>query len=79
MAKEDSGSDNWRRREGCKAELRGISPWACNIVDQVCESDHTNISSEVTHSYTVGAMRLLEKLAPQCLECLAERRKSKTA
>ena len=79
MTNGDTGPETWRRRPGCKAKLRGISPWACNVVEQICEKERANPNLGVADSYANGAIRLLERLAPQCLECLEKRRKSESA
>ena len=75
MTHQDTGSETWPRQTRCKAKLRGISPWACNVVEQVCEQEQANSNLHIANSYVNGAIRLLERLAPQCLECLEERRK----
>jgi len=72
------GSDDlvrWNRKPDCKAHLRGVSPWACNIVQHVLELPPED--SETVRAYREGTLRLLEQLAPECIECLQEKTRNK--
>jgi len=69
MAKENDGPVAWQRNADCKIKMRGMAPWACDVVQDCCKLGQNGSICHLADAYTRGALRIVEELAPQCLEC----------
>jgi len=69
MLTKDEDSASWQRNSECTVKVRGMSPWACSVVKNAHDLGHDNSVCQATNAYSRGALKLLEEMAPQCLNC----------
>lgn len=69
MSANDVATPMWRRRDGCRATMRGISPWACELIDAAKAANPELSESQLHEAFRNGSLKVLEGLHPPCIEC----------